>query len=349
MPVYSPRIPPSLQGRGALSRAARLGLVFAQLVWHLMRNRPRLVHYFLPASYLIGLPATFLAHVLTIFTGKLPLRVMSRRSLNLYQRNHPIVGRLEHLLHGGCNAVVGNSRAVIAELEAEGVRPERLRLIYNGIEAPPADSLDGGAKRAELGLSDDALMIVQVANLIPYKGHADLLEAFAKAQAAVSVEMALCLVGRDDGIGPQLKAQAEALGIADRVRWLGPRGDVASILAAADIGVLSSHEEGFSNAILEGMAAGLPMVVTRVGGNPEAVVDGETGLVVDPHDAAGLAKALTRLAEDPVLRRRLGEAASNRIEAKFTLGRCRDDYERLYTALANGDGGLEQAGASDRV
>lgn len=335
VPVYSPRIPGFMRGVDPLSRIARLGFAFVQLVWHLMRFRPRLVHYFLPMSYVIGLPATFLAHALTVFTGKLPLRIMSRRSLNLYQRSYPTLGWLECLLHCGCSAVIGNSRAVIAELKAEGVKPERLRLIYNGVETPLANGFDKSAKRAELDLSDDRLVIVQVANLIPYKGHADLLEAFAKLRRSFDDEIMLCLIGRDDGIGPELAAKAHALGVESQVKWLGVRHDVTEILAIADIGVLSSHQEGFSNAVLEGMAAGLPMVVTRVGGNPEAVLDGETGFVVAPHDPAGLAKALSRLSADPALRRRLGAAAGERLEKHFSLARCLEDYEQLYSSLVD--------------
>lgn len=335
VPVYSPRIPAFLRSRNLLSRMMRLSFTFTHLVWHLMRNRPCLVHYFLPASYLIGLPATFLAHALTVFTGKLPLRVMSRRSLALYQRNHPVAARLERLLHRGCSAVIGNSRAVIAELEAEGVRPEQLQLIYNGIETPPVDDFDKGAKRAELGLSDDSLVIVQVANLIPYKGHADLLEAFAKLSKELDSEIVLCLVGRDDGIGAELASKARALGIGEQVRWLGVRDDVSEILAIADIGVLSSHQEGFSNAVLEGMAAGLPMVVTRVGGNPEAIIDGETGLIVSPSNPHDLAEAMGRLAKEPTLRRRFGAAALARQKRKFSLKRCLEGYERVYAALCD--------------
>jgi len=333
VPVYDATFPAFLRGRDLVSRGVRLVLTFAQLVRHLIRRKPRVVHYFLPASYLIGLPATFVAHALTAFAGPLPRRVMSRRSLNLYQRKYPILARLERLLHKGCNVVVGNSRAVIEELKGEGVSSECLELIYNGIEMPPVEARDMRSRRANLGLPEQAVIVTQVANLIPYKGHADLLDAFAKAQAATSVGMALCLVGRDDGIGAELAAKAEALGIADRVTWLGARGDVAAILAASDIGVLSSHQEGFSNAVLEGMAASLPMVVTRVGGNSEAVIDGETGLLVEPHNSDALAKALVRLADDAALRLRLGEAARRRVEDNFTLGRCADRYERLYTSL----------------
>ena len=101
---------------------------------------------------------------------------------------------------------------------------------------------------------------------------------------------------------------------------------------------MSSHEEGFSNAVLEGMSAGLPMVVTRVGGNPEAVIDAETGFVVEPHDPEGLAEALIRLIADPALRRHLGEAARNRVETHFGLERCVAEYERVYASLVGDNG-----------
>ncbi|MDJ0894087.1 MAG: glycosyltransferase [Alphaproteobacteria bacterium] len=338
VPVYSTSIPDRLRGRDMLSRTARLTLAVFQLVWHLARHKPRLVHFFLPVSYLIGLPATFIAHVLTPFRGALPLRVMSRRSLNRYQLTRPFIRRVERLLHGGCSAVIGNSRAVVGELEAEGVRPDRLRLIYNGIEVTPAEPAATASRRAPLSLPEDAVVITQVANLIPYKGHADLLEAFAKLRSAAASDAVLCLVGRDDGIGPQLVDQARSLGIAEQVKWMGVREDVADILAASDIGVLSSHEEGFSNAILEGMAAGLPMVVTRVGGNPEAVLDGETGFVVEPRDPEGLAQALGRLTDNPDLRRRMGEAGRQRAADHFSLTRCVEDYERLYASLNGSQG-----------
>ncbi len=335
--VHGPRVPAILDGTGPLVCALRLGLTTVQLVRHLMRERPRLVHYFLPASYLLGLPATFLAHALRAFRGPLPLRVMSRRSLNLYQRGFPILARLERVLHGACSAVVGNSLAVTAELSAEGVRPDRLHLIHSGVEIPTTQSTERSSKRAVLGLREEAIVITQVANLIPYKGHADLLEAFAKLKATVSRDLVLCLVGRDDGIGVELAAKAHTLGVGSQIRWLGERKDVGAILVASDIGVLSSHQEGFSNAILEGMAVGLPMVVTRVGGNSEAVIDCQTGLIVEPRDPEGLADALIRLAIDHDLRQRLGQAARQRVEAEFSLRECAADYDRLYTSLVGAE------------
>jgi glycosyltransferase involved in cell wall biosynthesis len=127
-----------------------------------------------------------------------------------------------------------------------------------------------------------------------------------------------------------------SLQIAANVSFLGLRSDVADILWVSDIGILSSHEEGFSNSILEGMAARLPMIVTDVGGNAEAVIDGECGFVVPPHDPGRLAGAIEILARDPALRTAFGIAGRRRIEQRFTLEKCVDAYDALYSGLLAG-------------
>ena len=109
-------------------------------------------------------------------------------------------------------------------------------------------------------------------------------------------------------------------------------GDIPDLLAASDIGVLASYEEGFSNAVIEGMAASLPMVVTDVGGNAEAVIDGECGYVIPPHDPTALAKALENLICDSGRRQNMGEAARRRV-AESPLDACVAAYEALYVEL----------------
>ena len=313
-----------------LRRALYYGLATLRLWLALHQRRPQLAHFLLPAAYLMGAPAAIVAGV--------PVRVMSRLSLNFYQRKHPLAGRLERRLHRFMRAVLGNSRKVVAQLRTEEAVPvEKLGLIYNGlaIERFRRDELRQEA-RTTLGLADDELALVVVANLIPYKGHGDLFDALALAAPELGRPWRLLLVGRDDGIGDTLRAQASARGLAERVSFLGERSDVPFILSASDIGILPSHEEGFANAILEGMAAGLPMIVTDVGGNSEAVVDGETGMVVPPHAPPDLAKAICRLAADPVLRVSFGEAGRQRVAERFTMARCIDAHERLYRALVAG-------------
>jgi glycosyltransferase involved in cell wall biosynthesis len=138
------------------------------------------------------------------------------------------------------------------------------------------------------------------------------------------------------GFASTLQVQAAGLGNARNVTFLDTRIDVPEILTASDIGVLCSHQEGFSNAVLEGMASGLPMIVTDVGGNAEAVLDGESGIVVPPHDPIQLAEAIVRLANDPPLRARLGDAGRRRMAEHFALDRSIGAYDALYRALQSG-------------
>ena len=317
----------SIEG-SSIFRAMRLVLAAVHLTYVMLRTRPKIVHFFLPAAYLIGAVAASLARV--------KIRVMSRRSLNVYQRAYPTMRWLEMKLHGRMSAVLGNSMAVVRQLRDEERVPEdKLGLIYNGIEILQSTG-NRIVVRSSLGLDDQTLVFVIVANLIPYKGHRDLINAFSLASDRIGQPWHLLVVGRNDGIESKLRAVASQRNIDKHISFLWLRSDVTRLMLASDVGLLSSHQEGFSNTILEGMAAGLPMIVTNVGGNAEAVVDGETGLVVSPHDPASLAEAIVRLAGDPALRQRYGAAGLKRIEALFLSDTCAAKYEALYRGLMQG-------------
>jgi glycosyltransferase involved in cell wall biosynthesis len=308
--------------------ARRLAVVAAafRLCRFLMKRRPAIIHFFLPMAYLVG------GFCSLLLPGA--IRVMSRRSLNRYQQKRPWISRIERRLHRRMRAVLGNSKAVLRNLRDEGVGKSQLGLIYNGIDLAPFENLPTkAAARAALGLGESALVLITVANLIPYKGHADLLEALARIAPDLPPGWVLLCVGRDDGIEGRLRKQAKGLGLAGHVRWLGERDDVPRLLGTADIGLLCSHEEGFSNAVLEGMAAGLPMVVTAVGGNNEAVIDGTTGYVVPARAPAALGRAIVDLAAAPGKRAAMGEAGRRRVETEFTIPACVTRYETLYAAL----------------
>lgn len=325
VPVHGVSLPGWLARLLRHERAiAWVGLFYsaAALWWLYWRRRPQVVHFFLPAAYIVG-------GVAALF-GPRTRRIMSRRSLNLYQAKHRLFCRVEHWLHPKMDRVCGNSKAVINDLLSEGVRQDQIRLIYNGICMDRFRRTRSRAvMRGELQIADDALVFVIVANLIPYKGHADLIEAFGLIHDRLQTPWVCLCVGRDDGIADSLRAQAALLGIGDRIRFLGSRQDVPDLLAAADIGVLCSHEEGFSNAVLEGMAAALPMVVTDVGGNAEAVMHGATGLVVPPHAPDQLAEALLSMALNPE-RKQMGEAGRHRVETLFSMDACVQAYADLY-------------------
>jgi glycosyltransferase involved in cell wall biosynthesis len=285
------------------------------------RWRPSIAHFYLPGPYVIGAPVAMAAGV--------PIKIMSRRSLASYQRSWPTVARFERLLHRKMDMVVGNSRAVVNELRTEGIPDAKLRLIYNGIETPALQPKREEARQA-LGLGPEDLVGVVVANLIRYKGHHELIKGVAHAAAQIRQPFRILLAGRDQGLGPELQALAHEQGVGDIVEFLGQRSDVAPLFAAADFGLLTSREEGFSNVVLEGMAAGLPMIVTAVGGNPEAALDNETGLVVPPRNSTAIGDAILRLALDSDLRKRLGDAGQKRVSEKFSIEHCVTAHAELY-------------------
>ena len=335
--VLDPLFAKSLQGLPGFLRKPALMLISAStLCVLLLRLRPALIHFFLPHAYLLG-------GLCSLVTGR-RVRVMSRRSLNAYQLKHPLLARVERWLHPCMDAVLGNSQAVVRQLKLEGVSPDRLGLLYNGIDLAQFNRLPSrAAVRQSLGVSDQALLLVCVANLIAYKGHADLIRALGAIRTAMPDDWAIAMVGRDRGIGSALRQLASESGVAQHILWLGERADAVAIYAAAEIGVLSSHEEGFSNSVLEGMAAGVAMVVTDVGGNGEAVVDGQSGRVVPARDPRALGNAILALTKDENWRRRMARAAQQRVVEKFSLDACVRQYAGLYRALLRDPGADVQA------
>lgn len=293
----------------------------------MITRRPKIVHCLLPAPYVIGCPLAMLTRI--------PIRIMSRRNLNRYQDKRPVVRRFEHWLHKHTTALLGNSRAVVRELiELENCDPDRVHLIHNGVDMNRnGNGHDRTAIRNELGIADDVLLMIIVANLIHYKGHADLFQALARKRETINRPWFLYCVGRDDGELQKLQHLARTYDVAQNVRFLGLRTDVPDLLRAADLCLLASHEEGFSNAILEAMASGLPLVVTDVGGNAEAVVNGETGLVVPPRDIEAMAQAIGTLTADMDTARAMGAAGRKRVQETFSLDLCVDKYDTLYRDL----------------
>lgn len=221
------------------------------------------------------------------------------------------------------------SRELRAYLETGGFGSDRVRVIYNGIE-PGLEPRPADRDRARdaLGLPQSAVVFGTVARLDPVKDLVTLIEAFELTRLSVPNGM-LAIIGD----GPErsaLAARARALGMASRVRFVGMRRDARALLPALDVFVNSSTSEGVSLTILEAMAAGLPVVATRVGGTPEVVLDDRTGLLVSPRDPAELAAALVVLAGSTECRTALGRAGRIRMMTEFSLDRMVDDYVHAY-------------------
>src|SRR5262249_4177146 len=202
----------------------------------------------------------------------------------------------------------------------------RVRVIYNGIDtAAFANGChDREAVRRDLGLGADDFVILLVARLDYLKDHATAVRTLERV-ARSRPDARLVLVGEGPE-RPKIEDQVRRLGVAAGVRFLGLRQDVARLLRATDLFLLTSVSEGIPLTVLEAMAAGLPVVATRVGGLAEVVVDGETGLLAPPGDDAALAGAVLRLAADPGARRRMGRRGQERAHTVFSEGQMHARY-----------------------
>lgn len=217
-------------------------------------------------------------------------------------------------------------------IRTDRVPPSRVTVIYPGVDPtqfsvkePPAIA------RRRLGLSDQGAVIGVLARLDPVKRHADLIAAFPQILQVVPTTQ-LLFIGDGPAL-PNLRRLVYETGVAEQVHFLGARRDSPRVLSALDLLVLPSQQEGLPNSILEAMAAGVPVVATRVGGIPEVVVDGDTGLLVPPRDPVALAHAISSLLMNSERRRRMGAQGRARVEAYFTARRAAAELETLYWRL----------------
>lgn len=214
----------------------------------------------------------------------------------------------------------------------QGVVPRRgLLAVPNGIRVDAfscASEERRAALRNVLGLAPNARIIGTVGRLNPVKDQSTLLHAFARAHAA-HTDSALVLVG-DGALRETLQAQAAALSIGDAVRFLGDRSDVRQLLQGFDLFVLSSLSEGYSMALLEACASGLPVVATDVGGNREIIVDGHNGLIVAPADDQALAGAIVDILREPARAARMGQAGRVWALREASIETMAARYDALY-------------------
>jgi glycosyltransferase involved in cell wall biosynthesis len=225
-------------------------------------------------------------------------------------------------------AVADEVRATIQRLYGYPDPP----LIPNGIPTDEyAPNPDTRAQwRQAHGIEPRATVVTHIGRFAFQKNHALLVEAFAQVRS--DAPLYLLLVGGGE-LENAVREQVAGLGLQGRVRFLGVRADVADILRASDMFVLSSRWEGNPLSVMEAMAAGLPVVSTAVGGVPELVREGETGLLVPSEDAAALAQAMQALVDDAARRRAMGAAARQHAVAHFDIRHTVRGYEQLYEAL----------------
>jgi len=287
-----------------------------RLARHLRESHTAVAHAFDFYTNLVLIPAARLARV--------PVVIGSQRQLG--DLLSPAKSRAQLAAFRWCDRVVCNSRAAARHLVDQGLPEDQIVVIGNGLApsafAPVAPALDRSSSVFRIG------MIARMNT--PSKNH----RVFLRAAASVSRRFpgTEFILAGDGPLKPELERQARDLGIGARVHFLGDRRDIPAILASLDVSVLPSTSESLSNAILESMAAGVPVVAARVGGNLE-LIDNDRGILVPPGQVGAFASAIECLLQNPVMRAEFGRNARNFAESNFTIAAMRKRYEELYTEL----------------
>ena len=294
--------------------------VFKRLAEHIRDTRPDVVHALL-------FHANIACRLACLLGGFPTRRLICEIQTAEIERTWHL--RVDRWTQRWCRCVVGNSPSVVEHLRRAGIRPERLRLVQGGVDPGPlaaARPLD----RRELGIGDEAPIILWVGRLDPVKGLDELIAAFARIAAVRPCRLVLAGEG---AYRPTVEQRIRESGYAERIVMLGTRNDVPALLKTADVFAFPSHTEGLPNALLEAMAAGLPCVATNVAGCRDVITDRVDGLLTQPRDPVHLADAVLQILTDASLAQRLGRAAAEKVERAFRLEGCLQAYLALYTEI----------------
>jgi glycosyltransferase involved in cell wall biosynthesis len=309
-------------------------LAIARLARLIRRVRPHILHTHTAKAGAVGRLAALLAGdarppiVVHTFHGHVlrgyfdPMRTAGFRAL-------------ERWLARSSTALVAVSPQVRDDLVALGIAPrEQFAVVRLGIELEQrvaADRDGRGESRRILGIGPDRFAVGWIGRMTGVKRTQDVLRAFRRLRDQ-GVDACLCMIG-DGPDRPAVERFAHELGIMRDTLFLGYQEEVAQFYAAFDAMILPSINEGTPVSAIEALAAGRPVVATRVGGVPDVVREGEDGFLVEPGDVDALADRLARLAGDPALRERLGAAGRARVIPRYSVERLVDDHDLLYRSL----------------
>ncbi|MBC7857135.1 MAG: glycosyltransferase [Pirellulaceae bacterium] len=297
---------------------------YRRLKREIQRLQPDVVHTWLFAANAYGRQAAFAAGVKHVVAGE--------RCVDPWKGTTQLT--IDRYLAKRTERIITNSSGVRDFYAGKGLPAEKFTVIPNGISpfAPPAEQVvTRDQLLEELGLPQDARLIGAIGRLWPQKRLKDIVW---------SADLVKCV--RDDGHfliigdGPQrrrLERYAEQASVPEMVHFLGERSDVPRILPHLDLLMLASGYEGQSNAIMEAMSAGVPVVASDIPGNRDLVVNGETGFLVDVGDRAALAQKALMILSDPELASRLGSAGRERMLCEFSIERMLERHEELYRSL----------------
>jgi len=297
------------------------------IISYIRTQRIDVVHTFQTNANILGTMAARITGRRVITTRRDMGDFGMRGSPRLASFETLVINRLAH-------RIIANSRAAMeAARESEGIPFEKLGCIYNGIDCGRFRfEPERGPWRRALGVSERASCVFGiVAGHRPVKSVDTAIRAFSRVRKSYPDSVLLLVGGGPER--PVLEALVKKLDLEDSALFFGPREDVENLLPAFDVFLNSSRSESFSNAILEAMASGLPVVATKVGGNPESVLDEVTGFLVPAGDPVSMGAAMEKLASDPLLRNRMGQAGMDRVHALFSKEHSFLELEKLYRSL----------------
>ncbi|MCO5976673.1 glycosyltransferase family 4 protein [Ideonella oryzae] len=300
-------------------RAALFGYDVLQMAALMRRIRPHIVHLHSSHAHNVGGMAAWISRV--------PAVVLSRRmDTPITVWHHKLKYRF------GYDTIIAISQSVKKVLVNAGISEEKISVVRSAIDYSWwSRSGERDRIRHEFGYQDSDTVVAVIAAIEPRKGQELLIRALPRIlERAPNVKV--LLAGKDDIAQPE-RALASQLGLTDKVTFAGFRPDVKDVIAAADIISAPSYLEGLGVSIMEAMACGKPVVATTAGGIPESVVDGETGILFEPGDTAGLANAIIRLAVDDSLRSSMGQKGQARAKHSFSVDSLISQTLEIYGAL----------------
>lgn len=301
-----------------------LSAVFS-IAQYIKQQQVNILQSFHSASDLIG-P---LAAILSLRKTRI---LSSRRDLGYTKSDRHV--QMQRYINFFVDGILANSSAVKQSvIEKEGYPESQIDIIFNGIDTGVFSTDDSSRQkqRCAMGVNDQAVLVGSVGNIRPVKGYDILVEAAAivcKSDQAVRFSHA-----GEGALKEQLEARCMELGISDRFNFMGANRDVQTFLSALDIYVQPSRSEGLSNAIIEAMAARLPVVATDVGGNPDLIENDVTGLLTPSEDSSALAEKILQLVRQPTMRSALADRAFNKVLEKFQLTSMIDNYKNKYIEI----------------
>ena len=298
-----------------LKRILNLVNKFFKCLVIILKSKPDAIHFLLPQAYILG--------GLTSLPFPKIKKVMSRRSMNYYQKKNLFYKHIEIFLHKKMDQIIVNSKKIKNQLiEEEYVDNKKITLIYNGVfNSTP---LISKKKRKTVN-------ILLLANLIPYKNHEFLIDTCAMLN---NENWKVFFVGHaKSNRYEELILRIKRYKLEKKFEFIPSQLNTNKFLQKADIGVLCSKEEGFSNSILEYMAASLPVIATDVGGNTEAVKNNHNGFIIPLNCKKTFLSCLKKLIENKKIRDIMGQRSRLIINKKFTSERCLYKYKDFYLKL----------------